>query len=77
MKGGGYILVGSQGLDKSFSSRGGVADDGEAGGEGSVVEVVVVGDGVAEVEDYWLGHSELVVIVYNVKIVCIGRGTER
>lgn len=51
------ILVRLQSLDKSFSRRGGVPDDGEAGGEGPVVEVVVVGDGVAEVEDYWLGHG--------------------
>ena len=63
-----YVLVGLQSLDKSFSSRGGVPDDGEAGGEGPVVEVVVVGDGVAEVEDYWLGHGELEKVVYDVEI---------
>ena len=54
-----YVLVGFQGLDKGFSRRGGVPDDGEAGGEGSVVEVVVVGDGVAKVEDDGFGHFVL------------------
>lgn len=54
--GGGGILVGFQCLDESFSGGRVVADDGEAGGERPVVQVVVVGDGVAEVEDYRLGH---------------------
>lgn len=56
MKGEEVLLVGCECLDECIAGRGGVADDGEAGGEGAVVEVVVVGDGVAEVEDYRLGH---------------------
>lgn len=62
MKGEEVLLVGFQRLDEGFAGWGGVADDGEAGGEGAVVEVVVVGDGVAEVEDYGFGHVVCLVV---------------
>ena len=53
------ILVGFQGFDEGLSSEVFVADDGETFGEGPVVEIVVVGDGVAKVEDDGFGHFVL------------------